>query len=197
LYLKLNDQNRVVQTCGIFDAGTECTFKAPEGTPDDPLGLIWNPAKKEWINITAKLAQVEVNKNSSIDTYGNIWVREVIFKKKGEMKMGHKHNFDHIHFLAYGSAKFTIYDGTEFYTTERTAPAWLKVPKNYPHQVEALEDNTAGYCIEALYTDDDKILDSDISFDPKQFDKMIDFTCETSTASTTKITDMDLKDLGD
>ena len=188
LYLQI-ENNKVIQTCNIFAPEIGCDFKAPDNCPGDPIGMLFTDG--EFIDPNVKETTQE---NSSIDTYGNIWVREVIFKKKGEMKMGHKHNFDHLHFLAKGSARFTIHDGTDFYTTERTAPAWLKVPKNFPHQVEALEDDTAGYCIEALYSKNNKILDSDITFDPTQFDKMVDFTCETSVPSDIKLTEYDLGD---
>ncbi len=153
------------------------------------IGKTYDPIKKEVIAQEVKLAPLD---KSNIETYGNIWVREVIFEKKGEVKEAHKHTFDHLHFLAKGSAKITIKDpkSGQVYSMERTAPAWLKVPKEFPHQVEALEDDTAGYCIEALYSDKNEILSSDMIFDADDWEKeqdvqnvqnVIDFNPEQSS----------------
>lgn len=104
---------------------------------------------------------------SSINTYGNIWVHELLFVKKGDFKGGHKHDFDHVHFVSQGSVKISKFNDDEELTDvkEYIAPMWIKVPKNTYHKVEALEDMTLGFCIEALRDGDGQVIESHMDDD--------------------------------
>jgi len=100
--------------------------------------------------------------------YGNIWVREIAFLKAGDFKEGHKHRFDHLHFLAQGSVKIiTMIDNDTKEEEEQTyiAPAWIKVPKEVSHTIIALEDMSFGYCMEALRDEDGEIMETDFKAD--------------------------------
>ncbi len=104
-----------------------------------------------------------------IRTYGNIWVREIKLNKN-EKKEGHKHPFDHLHFLSNGRALVTVYDIHDptkiLLQKEYTAPAWIKVPKEHFHDIQALEDNTLGYCIQALHNLEGNVIATDYVNDP-------------------------------
>ena len=104
------------------------------------------------------------NELSTVNNYGNIWVRELLFLETGDVKTGHYHNFDHIHFVARGKVKVTINDPENKAIVEvHSAPAWLKVPKEIYHSVEALEDMSLCYCIEALRDEDGVIVDTNFA----------------------------------
>jgi hypothetical protein len=107
--------------------------------------------------------------NAKIKTYGNIWTRELHYEKAGEMKKGHKHEFDHLHFLAKGSVQISVYDKQDrdkvLFRKDYTAPAWIKVPKEHFHDIIALEDDTLGYCIQAVTEEDGTILKTDYALD--------------------------------
>ncbi len=86
---------------------------------------------------------------------GDLWIREMIFKKKGSKKNGHKHNFDHLHYVTAGSVELfevTEKDGKIIETSigKKVAPAMLIVPKGMAHSVVALEDNTMASCIQPI-----------------------------------------------
>ena len=105
---------------------------------------------------------------TKIITYGNIWTRELRLNK-GETKAGHKHKFDHLHFLAIGSVFLRVYDERNrtkvLFEKEYTAPEWIKVPKEHFHDIEALEDNTLGYCIQAIQNPNGNIAETDYGND--------------------------------
>ena len=95
-------------------------------------------------------------------SYGNIWVRTIEFKKKGDKKEGHRHKFDHLHFVSRGKVKITIIDKYNNKTVEvHSAPSWIPVPKEMYHDIVALEDNTVGHCIQALRDEDGQVMDTD------------------------------------
>ena len=109
-----------------------------------------------------------------ISTYGNIWVREVVLNK-GERKVGHKHEFDHLHFLTSGKAIITVFDADKksvILSREYTSPAWIKVPKNHFHDIESLEDGTVGYCIQALRNDSEEVIATDYISDKDFIDEV-------------------------
>ncbi len=110
---------------------------------------------------------------ATVKTYGNIWTRQMTFDK-GEMKHGHKHQFDHLHFLAQGSIIITVYAQDDrdkvIYSADYAAPAWIKVPKDHFHDVVALEDNTTGYCIQAIHNPEGNVVDSDYVTDSDWMD---------------------------
>ncbi len=105
---------------------------------------------------------------ANIKTYGNIWTRELSLNK-GEAKAGHKHEFDHLHFLASGSVSIRVYNKHDkkklLVENEYTAPSWIKVPKEHFHDIIALEDNTLGYCIQAIRNEDGEVLGTDYTKD--------------------------------
>lgn len=103
----------------------------------------------------------------NVKTYGNIWVREVSLNK-GDMKDGHKHEFDHLHFLSQGRVRIRIHEDhgdKPLLVKEYVAPAWIKVPKNHFHDVIALEDNTLGFCIQSVYSEDNEVTETDYRYD--------------------------------
>jgi len=92
--------------------------------------------------------------------YGNVWIRELLFYKKGAKKRGHIHNFDHIHYVARGSVNIFIInpDGNENFLQTLHDGCKIKVPAGVAHSVVALEDNTLSLCIQAVRDDDLNIL---------------------------------------
>jgi len=76
----------------------------------------------------------------------NLYSREMIFEKTGDVEVGHTHTFDHITFLASGKLRVTTKNGI----SEFQAPQMIFIHKDYEHELTALEDNTVAYCIHAL-----------------------------------------------
>jgi len=76
----------------------------------------------------------------------NLWLRQMVFKNKGDRNEEHTHNYDHITLLTTGSVKVTV-DGK---STEFTAPQMIYVKQGKVHHIEALEDNTIAFCVHAL-----------------------------------------------
>ena len=123
------------------------------------------PPEQSYKKPDEKPAQCTAN----IVTYGNIWTREIEFKKAGEVKNGHKHEFDHLHFVSHGSVQITVFDEFKrdkvIFQKDYTAPAWIKVPKEHFHDIIALEDNSRGYCIQSLLTDNANVIETDYAKD--------------------------------
>ena len=89
----------------------------------------------------------------SVNTYGNIWMNVHYFKKAGDGKPGHVHQFDHIHFVFKGTVKIIVKDDDNDKVLKEvivSAPALVKVPKEHYHTIIAMEDDCAGACIQAL-----------------------------------------------
>jgi quercetin dioxygenase-like cupin family protein len=82
----------------------------------------------------------------AIGCVANLFSRQMSFEKKGDMEIGHKHEFDHLTLLASGSLKVTV-EGVE---SKFTAPHMIYIHKDKVHELVALEDNTVAYCIHAL-----------------------------------------------
>jgi quercetin dioxygenase-like cupin family protein len=78
----------------------------------------------------------------------NLWVRQMHFRKAGDMNEGHVHNFDHITLLARGSVNVHV----EGHITKFTAPQLIYIAKGKSHFIEALEDDTVASCLHALRT---------------------------------------------
>lgn len=76
----------------------------------------------------------------------NLYSRQMSFKKAGDVEQGHKHAFDHLTLLAYGSLRVTV----EGKVTDFKAPHMIYIHKDKVHELVALEDNTVAYCIHAL-----------------------------------------------
>ena len=93
----------------------------------------------------------------TISCVSNLFCRQMIFEKSGDVEIGHYHAFDHITFLSSGKLKVTVNDKI----TEFTAPQMIFISKDYRHELTALQNNTVAYCIHALRNGDkvDDILD--------------------------------------
>lgn len=84
--------------------------------------------------------------NISIASVANLFSRQMTFAKTGDTEHGHKHNFDHLTLLAYGSLQVTANGKTTIFK----APHMIYIHKDVNHELVALEDNTVAYCIHAL-----------------------------------------------
>ncbi len=119
------------------------------------------------------------NHLGNIKTYGNVWVRELIFQKAGDVKNGHKHEFDHLHFVSHGSVRISVYDKTNrdkiLLQKEYKAPAWIKVPKEHFHDIVALEDNTRGYCIQSLLNTNNEVCETEYIMDKDWMDEVKEY----------------------
>lgn len=82
----------------------------------------------------------------AIGCVANLYSRQMYFKNKGDVELGHVHQFDHLTLLASGSLKITV-DGIE---SVFKAPHMIYIHKDKVHELVALEDNTLAFCIHAL-----------------------------------------------
>ena len=85
--------------------------------------------------------------SSSLGFFGNVWIRQNILIKKGDVNNGHKHKFDHVSLLTQGSVAVEV-DGHP--PKEFVAPTFIIIRKEHNHKMTALEDNTTWFCIFAL-----------------------------------------------
>jgi quercetin dioxygenase-like cupin family protein len=83
---------------------------------------------------------------TNIGCVANLFSRQMHFEKRGDIEIGHKHEFDHLTLLANGSLKIVV-DGKE---TIFKAPHMIYIHKDKIHELTALEDNTVAFCIHAL-----------------------------------------------
>lgn len=86
---------------------------------------------------------------------GNVWVRQCLMEKKGDIVGGHLHYHDHVSLLCKGSVEVEV-DGSEPKTF--IAPTFIVIKKDRRHQITALEDDTVWYCVFAI-----RDIDGDIS----------------------------------
>ena len=84
--------------------------------------------------------------NSKISVVANTWIKQMHFKKIGDMNDGHTHIFDHQTLLGKGSVKVTV-NGK---VSQFKAPTIIFIRAGFEHQIEALEDDTICYCIHAI-----------------------------------------------
>ena len=82
----------------------------------------------------------------AIGCVANLYSRQMYFKNKGDVEVGHTHQFDHLTLLANGSLKIVV-DGVE---SVFAAPHMIYIHKDKVHELTALEDNTVAFCIHAL-----------------------------------------------
>ena len=82
----------------------------------------------------------------SLSCVASVYVRQMHFKKAGDVEHGHAHKFDHQTLLAKGSLKIFL-NGQE---TVFHAPHIILIRKDQFHELVALEDDTLCYCIHAL-----------------------------------------------
>ena len=76
----------------------------------------------------------------------NLFSRQMVFKKAGDLEHGHTHFFDHLTLLATGALRVTV-NGK---TTDFKAPHMIYIKAEHHHKLVALEDNTVAFCIHAL-----------------------------------------------
>lgn len=82
----------------------------------------------------------------SVSCVSSVYVRQMHFKKAGDLEQGHSHQFDHQTLLSHGSIKITL-EGVE---NVYRAPHIIFIRKDHRHELVALEDDTLCYCIHAL-----------------------------------------------
>jgi quercetin dioxygenase-like cupin family protein len=76
----------------------------------------------------------------------NLWLRQMVFKNKGDANDGHEHNYDHVTLLTNGSVRVNV----EGNISEFKAPQIIYIKQGKSHFIEALEDNTIAFCVHAL-----------------------------------------------
>ena len=76
----------------------------------------------------------------------NLWLRQMVFKSKGDANEGHAHNYDHVTLLTTGSVRVHV----EGQTSDFAAPQMIYIKQGKVHYIEALEDNTIAFCVHAL-----------------------------------------------
>jgi quercetin dioxygenase-like cupin family protein len=79
----------------------------------------------------------------------NMWVKQMHFEKKGDIKPGHSHIHDHQTLLAKGSVRVAVEDVVKDFK----APHIIFIGKEKKHHLIALEDDTVAYCIHPLTPD--------------------------------------------
>lgn len=93
----------------------------------------------------------------SISCVANLFCKQMLFAKAGDVEQGHCHAFDHTTLLGTGSVSVAV-NGK---STKFTAPQMIFIQAELEHEITALEDNTVAYCIHALRNGDgvDDIID--------------------------------------
>ena len=93
----------------------------------------------------------------SISCVANLFCKQMLFAKAGDVEQGHCHSFDHTTLLGTGSVSVAV-NGK---STKFTAPQMIFIKAELEHEITALEDNTVAYCIHALRNGDgvDDIID--------------------------------------
>jgi quercetin dioxygenase-like cupin family protein len=81
-----------------------------------------------------------------ITAVSNLWLRQMVFKNRGDANEGHKHNYDHVTLLTNGSVRVHV----EGQTSDFIAPQIIYIKEGKSHFIEALEDNTIAFCVHAL-----------------------------------------------
>lgn len=114
----------------------------------------------------------------AIGCVANLWSRQMHFLKKGDIEIGHTHQFDHLTLLAKGKLKVTI-DGSVSYFQ---APYMIYIRKDDVHELEALEDDTVAYCIHALRTGDQTEILDPMMIPERGIGKITSDSCERKDA---------------
>ncbi|NDG29904.1 hypothetical protein EB118_07380 [bacterium] len=82
----------------------------------------------------------------SVSCVAAVYVRQMHFKKAGDVETGHAHCFDHQTLVSKGSVQIEV----EGKKTIFKAPHIVFIRKDIVHELTALEDDTVVYCIHAL-----------------------------------------------
>ena len=95
----------------------------------------------------------------ALSCVSSVYIRQMTFKKSGDVEIGHKHIFDHQTLVANGSVVVEV-DGNK---QTFKAPHIVFIKKDAIHELTALEDETVVYCIHALRDGEDvcDIIDPD------------------------------------
>jgi quercetin dioxygenase-like cupin family protein len=83
---------------------------------------------------------------SNISLVNDVFIKEMVFVKKGWIAQTHAHVYDHQTLLAAGALRVTV-DGV---SEEWRAPKVLIIAAGKLHRLEALEDGTVAYCVHAV-----------------------------------------------
>lgn len=92
---------------------------------------------------------------TSMALVGNVWVRQLLFKKIGDKNLPHRHDADHLTLLAHGAIRATVNEVEQDFV----APCMIMVHANYLHYFSALQDNTIAYCVQARRDDRGQVID--------------------------------------
>jgi quercetin dioxygenase-like cupin family protein len=82
----------------------------------------------------------------SISCVANLFCKQMLFTKAGDVEHGHCHAFDHTTLLGTGSVEVKANGKTSRFT----APQMIFIKADVEHEITALEDGTVAYCIHAL-----------------------------------------------
>jgi len=88
---------------------------------------------------------------STVSCVSNVYIRQMLFEKVGDVNAGHEHIFDHQTLLAKGSLKAVVNGITSTFV----APQIIFIKAGIMHEFTALENNTLCFCIHALRDGDD------------------------------------------
>lgn len=87
---------------------------------------------------------------------GNVFVRQMMFDKAGDVVAGHAHNFDHITYCVRGGLRIEQLDvtGGIVRSVEKLAGEanWVLIRAGVEHRITALVDDSIGHCIYAHRT---------------------------------------------
>jgi quercetin dioxygenase-like cupin family protein len=92
----------------------------------------------------------------NMGAFGNIWVRQHHYAKKGDFHRGHLHYFDHVTLVATGGVLCEI-EGEE--PKEIWSPTFIAIAKDKLHKFTALADNTTYFCIFAVRDESGQVVD--------------------------------------
>lgn len=89
---------------------------------------------------------------------GNVFIREMVLDRAGQVVDGHAHNFDHTTYCARGSMRVDrladdggVVDQVEL-RADAPVKAWVLIKAGVRHRITALQDGTIGHCIYAHRT---------------------------------------------
>lgn len=85
---------------------------------------------------------------------GNIFQRQMIFAKAGDVVQGHAHNFDHVTFVCMGGVRIERKhpDGREDSIEVMAGEPGVLIKAECIHKLTALTDGTTAFCIYAHRT---------------------------------------------
>lgn len=97
---------------------------------------------------------------SELGTFGNLYIRRIVFEAKGQVLPAHRHNFDHATFIGRGTVqvKFFKTDGTASLKTFE-GPTWFEVPATVGHEMRALTVPVEAFCVFAMREPNGEVAD--------------------------------------